>query len=344
MKNNYRWWIFSAGALAFIASNAFTIFEDKETSLGMKAVELLAVAASIGSHFLTLFLVSAWMQKRFPGLALTRRRISRTLLVGVPAVSFLIGLGDYGQAVLNQDPLPSHSPGAILALICQGLAIAIFIVGISEAFYQYQQLRQSEKEKEDLLRLNLLAQYDSLKQQVNPHFLFNSLNSLSALIASDPPKAEQFVEEMSGVYRYLLQSSRDELATLGAELEFVRSYLHLLKTRFGEALRVNVNVPAHYFDRQIPPLTLQLLIENAVKHNEVSAAHPLQLYLDIAPGERLRVANNLQPKTVSVPSEKIGLANIMAKYRLLHQPEVDVQNTGEDFIVLLPLIQPAHIP
>lgn len=340
MKKQYRWLLLGASAVAFIASNAFTIFQDADHDLRWKIIQLLAVSLSISTHFLSLFAVAAWMQRRYPGLALTRVRVARALAYGVPLVSLLIGASDMWQTWLRGDELQPTGLLAMLATLFQGLAIAIFVIGLHEAFYQYEQLRRSETEKEALLRLNLTAQYDSLKQQVNPHFLFNSLNSLSALIMANPPQAAQFVDELSGVYRYLLQTSREELVSLGAELGFIRSYLHLLKTRFGPAFQVSLDLPESYQNRLIPPLTLQLLIENAVKHNEVSMANPLQLSLSIEHPERLRIANNLQPKTIVVPSEKIGLANILAKYRLLHQPEVVVQFSDTEFVVLLPLIQP----
>lgn len=343
MKKQYRWLLLGASAVAFIASNAFTIFQDADHDLRWKTIQLLAVTLSISIHFLSLFAVAALMQRRYPGLALTRVRVARALAYGVPLVSLLIGASDMWQTWLRGDELPQPGLLAMLATLFQGLAIAIFVIGLHEAFYQYQQLRQSETEKEALLRLNLTAQYDSLKQQVNPHFLFNSLNSLSALIMANPPQAAQFVDELSGVYRYLLQNSREELVSLGAELGFVRSYLHLLKTRFGSAFQVSLDLPDTYQNRLIPPLTLQLLIENAVKHNEVSMANPLQLSLSIEHPERLRIANNLQPKTMVAPSEKIGLANILAKYRLLHQPEVVVQFSDTEFVVLLPLIQPKTV-
>ena len=139
------------------------------------------------------------------------------------------------------------------------------------------------------------------------------------------------------MYRYLLQSSREELTTLGAEHDFLRSYLHLLKTRFGNALQANIEVPVQWLNHRIPPLTLQLLVENAVKHNIVSSSQPLHLNITVE-NDRLRVSNNLQPKVLNLPSEKVGLANIMARYRLLHQPEVVVENTGSQFVVQLPLI------
>jgi hypothetical protein len=337
MKNQYRWLFLLAGALAFVLTNAFTLLSNTRFSPAEKAVQLGTVAIAIGAHFTLVFSISLWMQKRFPTMEKTTRRIGNTLLVGIPSLTVLMWLTDTWQSRYSGLPAPGLAFFPIAALFFQSSAIAIFITGLSEAVHQFEQLQQLAREKETLLRLNLTAQYNSLKQQINPHFLFNSLNSLSSLIAVDPQRAEKFVEEMSGVYRYLLQSSRDELSPLGAELDFLNSYLHLLTTRFGTALQARIDVPNQWLNHRIPPLTLQLLVENAVKHNVVSAKQPLFLHITVENG-CLAVANNLQPKTLKMPSEKIGLANIMARYRLLHQPDVVVENTGSQFVVRLPLI------
>jgi uncharacterized membrane-anchored protein YhcB (DUF1043 family) len=344
MQQPNRRLILFSGALAFILSNAYSIALDTEHGWQWKMLSFAGVALAIALHFYGLFVVAAWMQRRYPGLPLTRRRLERTFLYGIPTIALLIAGTDTLQQFLEGRPVVNpFTPMALFGFFIQGLAIGIFIIALSEAVYQYRQLQQMEREKQELQRLNWMAQYDSLKQQVNPHFLFNSLNSLSSLIAIDPQKAEKFVEEMSEVYRYLLQSSRDELTLVGAEIGFLRSYLHLLKTRFGDALQVVVEVPQEFHRYRIPPLTLQLLIENAVKHNAVSSGHPLQLHISVVEGLRLRVSNNLQPKTQTIPSEKVGLANIMAKYRLLGQPEVIVRADDKHFIVLLPLIQPVAL-
>ncbi|MCC6410830.1 MAG: histidine kinase [Saprospiraceae bacterium] len=337
MKKKYRWLFVLAGAVAFVMTNAFSLVGDDRFTPAEKAMLLGAVAVSIGAHFSLVFLVSLWMQKRYPELKQTTRRIGQTLLFAVPLLTVLMGLTDAWQSTFRHEPAPVLAFATLMAVFFQSCAIVIFITGLSEAVHQYEQLLQLAHEKEELMRLNLMAQYDSLKQQVNPHFLFNSLNSLSSLISVNPPQAEKFVEEMSGVYRYLLQSSREELTTLGAELDFLRSYLHLLKTRFGNALQANIEVPVQWLNHRIPPLTLQLLVENAVKHNIVSSSQPLHLNITVE-NDRLRVSNNLQPKVLNLPSEKVGLANIMARYRLLHQPEVVVENTGSQFVVQLPLI------
>lgn len=338
MKKQYRWFILFAVALAFIGSNTFTILQDTQTSISWRLVYILTTSVAILTHFTVFYGIAVVMQRVAPGLTLTRQRILASLFIAVPLVTLLMVFSDAGQSWLQGQKIGAFVPLALVASFFQSMAIGMFVIGLSEAVYQYEQLQKTEKEKEDLLRLNLLAQYDSLKQQVNPHFLFNSLNSLSSLIGQDPEKAELFVQEMSQVYRYLLHNSRDELSNLQRELNFIHSYLHLLLTRFGAALQVQIDVAPEFWEYRIPPLTLQLLVENAVKHNEVSSENPLQLSISIE-GGRLKVSNNLQKRIITTYSEKIGLANIMARYRLLGYPDVEVIDDGEHFTVLLPLIK-----
>ncbi len=197
-----------------------------------------------------------------------------------------------------------------------------------------QQLRQEKTE----------AQMRALQSQISPHFLFNSLNSLSSLIGDDPGKAEQFVDELSTVYRYLLQASERELTTLDRELAFIHSYFHLLKTRFGSAIQLDLRVDPRYNAYQICPLTLQLLVENAVKHNVVLTEQPLRIEIATTPNGELTVGNNLQRKPNGrVISTGKGLLNITEKYKLLQCPGFRIQETDADFRVIVPLIKPVAI-
>lgn len=201
-----------------------------------------------------------------------------------------------------------------------------------EAELAVQQLRQEMNE----------VQMRALQSQISPHFLFNSLNSLSSLIADEPRKAEQFVDEMSTVYRYLLQTSEHELTSLSTEIKFITAYYHLLKTRYGQGFDLTIDIPDQCKDCLIPPLTLQLLVENAVKHNIVSADCPLHIhiYTDRDNGT-LTVSNNLQRRSrKGIASTQKGLLNITTKYKLLNQPEIKILESGDNFKVVVPLIRP----
>lgn len=218
------------------------------------------------------------------------------------------------------------------------LTYCLLIGGIYEGTYYFRKWRNSEVEAEKLKRENLQSQLDSLKQQVSPHFLFNSLNTLSSLMRKDVDRAELFLDELSKVYRYLLRNNEDMLIDLETELEFIGSYFHLLQTRFGDAVQLLVNVEGTAKGFMLPPLTLQLLIENAVKHNIIEKDMPLIIEIKTV-GETLTVKNNLQRKTLKLPSNHVGLSNIAAKYKLLNAPEIEIKENAKEFAVRIPLLK-----
>ena len=206
-----------------------------------------------------------------------------------------------------------------------------------ESLLVRQRLAQAEKEKESLRAATLHSQLEALKQQVNPHFLFNSLNVLDSLIEEDPPRARVFLEELSTVYRYLLRANDHSLTPLSAELQFIESYYHLLKTRHGEGLRLDLRVQNGHETHQLPPLTLQLLVENAVKHNVILPEQPLTIEI-FTQGESLTVRNNLQRKRSRVASNGVGLTNILTQYQMLGQAMPLVTESDAHFTVTVPLV------
>jgi LytS/YehU family sensor histidine kinase len=210
---------------------------------------------------------------------------------------------------------------------------------IYETTFFFSKWKQSVRETEELKKSNLQSQLDSLKNQVSPHFLFNSLNTLSSLIEEDQTQAVQFVNELSRVYRYLLQSNDKELTPLRDELSFLNAYFFLLKTRFGEAIQMEISINDEFMSYLIPPLTLQILVENAVKHNIVSQSKPLLIEVVYEGNEQMSVANNIQKKTVHVASNGMGLANISAKFKLLNQPEIVINTDNNKFKITLPLLK-----
>jgi len=219
------------------------------------------------------------------------------------------------------------------------VAGTVQIAACYEGVYLYQRWRVSYTETVELKKINLQSQLNSLKTQINPHFLFNNLNSLSSLISIDPVLAEKFLDQLSSVYRYLLHQNTRDLCPLKDEIEFIEAYFHLLKTRFGNGIFMEMHVEPHFLSYRIPPLTLQLLFENAIKHNATSASKPLTIQLYTRDGH-LHVQNNVRKKKTAVPSNQIGLQNIILKYKLLDQSKVEVYADEEKFLVSIPLIAP----
>lgn len=279
-------------------------------------------------------------RRRYPELAQTRQRVLYQLTWFI-VVSSAIRIT---QTLFYQLIGLWHSAGFLefkpyffntLVSVVGTIQIAIVYEGI----YLYQRWKIAYTETQELKKVNLQSQLDSLKTQINPHFLFNNLNSLSSLITSDAERAERFLDELSSVYRYLLQQNYRDLCPLSDEIQFIRAYFHLLKTRFGEGIFMEMDVESRYLTHLIPPLTLQLLFENAIKHNVISVSRPLRirLYTD---EDMLYVANNLQKKKITVSSSQIGLQNIIMKYKLLDHSSVQIYFDENTFLVGLPLISP----
>jgi hypothetical protein len=203
--------------------------------------------------------------------------------------------------------------------------------------YTLDQWKKNQAESEKLERIASEQQLDLLKGQVNPHFLFNSLNTLSSLIGEDQERAEHFVEDLAKIYRYMLQAAKIDLISLNAELGFLQTYTRLLQVRHGDNLQV-VQPVHHSADIYIPPLVLQILVDHAVKHNVMSAHKTLTIRIEILDQQNLRVHNNIQSKIRTIGSDTVGLAGLHSKYRGLSSRQIVVEETATDFTVVLPLL------
>jgi sensor histidine kinase YesM len=288
-------------------------------------------------------MVAIILLNRFPKYSQTFKRIGLSILsyVGIMVVSITILFYgyDYVQLVGLQVNMQNYFLVLVVGGVCNLLATTL-----NEGVAFFEKWRKLVDESEQLKKANLQSQLEGLKGQVNPHFLFNSLNSLSSLIGDDPDKAEKFLDEMSKVYRYLLRTNEDGLTTLEAEMQFIHSYFHLLKTRYGDSLSMEVLIDERYSGYLIPPLTLQMLVENAVKHNMLLRDSPLKILIMTTNSGRLVVSNNLQRKDRMVSSNKVGLTNIVNKYRLMKQEEITVRDDGKEFAVVVPLIPAPTVP
>ncbi|HEX7585140.1 MAG TPA: histidine kinase [Prolixibacteraceae bacterium] len=235
------------------------------------------------------------------------------------------------------DLSPSKSWGSILkslpyTLLISGV-ISLIFTATGFFFAWKRSFLQAEK-----LKVEMLAyKYESLRNQINPHFLFNSLNVLSDLVYDNQAMAVKFIQQMSDLFRYVLDSRDKELVPLKDELEFIRSYTFMLKTRFEEKLTIEIDVQPNPED-YIVPMSLQLLIENAVKHNEVSEAFPLRISIR-KNTDSLEVENNVQLKNVGDDSKKTGLKNITQQYAFFSEKPIKIITSDERFLVRLPILK-----
>lgn len=199
-------------------------------------------------------------------------------------------------------------------------------------------LRESKRKdtkNEQLKTAYLEAELEVLKEQLNPHFLFNSLSTLSGVVREDPVKAQHFINHLSKIFRYRLTESGSQMATIGEELKMLRSYEQLLVMRFEDAFRLIINVDEKFLSVQIPHLSLQPLLENAAKHNSATIEKPLAVQISVI-DDMLVISNNLQEIANPENSTGIGLANLSSRYRILMQQDVIIEKTAKNFIVKLP--------
>ncbi len=276
-------------------------------------------------------------RQRYPDLKQTKKRLLITAFCIIPFMSFSVTvifflydkLGILGYQFNTED---------FKAGLLVGFCVNLIFETLYEADYMMEKYKESVEEKETFKELSIAQEFDALKNQVNPHFLFNCFNTLSSLISEDRQRAETFLNELSKVYRYLLRSNEDGLSSVENEIKFIQSYYKLLVTRYGEAVKLNIQIDKRYDSYLLPSLSLQLLVENVVKHNVLSKSNPLMIDIFTVAGNKLVVNNNLCRRTVKAPSNKVGLENIKSKYVLLRQQGFQVMEDEMNFTVVLPLI------
>jgi two-component system LytT family sensor kinase len=279
--------------------------------------------------------ITKLLEKYLPWQQFGRRRFFVELIL--IAVTTIVLSSIVGHIWFNYVEECENPSSIVFKVVVISVVIAIITTAIYEAIYLFGQWNVALINTEKLKKENLQSQFDSLKNQVNPHFLFNSLNTLATIIPEDPDQAVQFVQKLSSVYRYLLQYKDNETVDLKTELDCIDAYFFLQQIRFGANLRVHVDVPEAYHTKQIPPLTLQILVENAIKHNIISQQKPLTVDIYIDDAQMLVTRNNLQKKKSVESSTKIGLQNLMNRFEYIYGQGIDIFETETDFLVKIPL-------
>ena len=215
--------------------------------------------------------------------------------------------------------------------------VNLFLNTLNAVYHFNNRFKQKELEAEKLRMDTLNAKYELLNNQINPHFLFNSLNTLSSLIHQDAQKADRFLQKLSETYRYLLLNRENELVTLKEELNFIEEYCDLLMIRFEHSIHIAIDIKQELDDHRIPPTVLQLLIENVVKHNFFTEQKPVTIEIKSV-GENLLIQNNIQKKKVNNYSSGIGLKNISERYKFFEQ-SISIKEEDNFFKVAIPLIK-----
>lgn len=273
--------------------------------------------------------VAVLLGKRFPDEKEVMRKLGLMIICFVLLSSFLKYLLFKMYAILPFFKTEFNENR--LAWVCLSIAIAnIFLIFLMEGISRYETWQKSVEETALLNTNYRQSQLNALKSHVTPHFLFNNLNTLSSLIEENEEMAEDFLNEMTKVYRYMLKNDSDHLVTLERELEFLRSYMHLIEKRFGEGLQVKININDAHKQKLIVPLLLQVIIENAFSQNAISKTKPLLINIFTENGDTLIMQNQRQPKVLSANMEiEDGLDTMVKKYKLLGKT-LDVTDVSGD--------------
>ncbi len=281
--------------------------------------------------------LSAWLNRRYsweaaPG---TRFYVQIFLVVGFVVILVMFIRFTVRMIIAPNDFIRLLDEMIYATFFFVFSLILVFIdLGVNLLNKWRHSLAQIEKFKKE----NLETQFEMLRMQVNPHFLFNSLNTLSSLVYQNQDMASNFVRELSSVYRYMLEKRKSELVTIEDEMQFTNSFIYLLALRFDKKLIFDIDVPKDVYKMEIVPLTLQILIENAVKHNVVSMKKPLTISVGVK-DEKIVVRNNLQLKAEVTHSTGIGLSNIRTRLELLTDRQLEVIDDGNVFIVKIPILK-----
>lgn len=269
-------------------------------------------------------------------------KLMNRILAGVFGSIAITVIGLFALRMFTQVAYVGHSVSHFLENeswqhYSYGIWITLTIVVIFHFIYFYNRYQQKKVKESQLVAKTETAKFESLKNQLDPHFLFNSLNVLTSLIEENPRQAEMFTTKLSKVYRYVLEQKDKDLIPVEEELKFAKSYMELLKTRFEDGISFSIPESVSNPELKIVPLSLQLLLENAVKHNTISPKNPLIVEIYEEEGV-LVVKNNSNPKTSVEKGTKVGLRNISQRYSLVSKAKIEIIKTNEVFSVKLPLL------
>lgn len=273
------------------------------------------------------------LERFFPIPERIKLRIMIQIAVGI--LFLIVTHSLVSSFILSLVDIPNAKPGIMMGLLTGLVFVQMIANSLAIARFTIKWI-DAQEEMADMKREKLRMDYNSLQDQLNPHFLFNNLSVLKSLIIYDKDSALKFTENFTDVYRYVLQSKDKPLVKFSEELEFLESFIGLHKERLGVGINVSFSISKNSLEKEIAPLTMQLLIENAIKHNVTSRETPLQIEIN-SEGKTLTVANSLNRRTSSY-STKTGLKNLIKRYEILSSEEIVVQHDDKRFEVIVPLL------
>ncbi|MCB0282385.1 MAG: histidine kinase [Calditrichae bacterium] len=334
---------------SFIIQTLLIIYKDYSGYVPLRGIGHFLISVSSGTVISSVFMMIIllldlkminWLNLKFPWQKFIIKRIIYELpAASIVAVFISSAMTGFAHLLFKYDkPLNDvFIKNAIMVVI-----VNVLVIAVAEAAIFYNHGKQERIKSERLKRENLNLRFETLKKQLDPHFLFNSLNNLYALIGKDKEKAQEFIQEFSLVYRYTLDVIDKPVVSLNEEFTFVDSYLKLQKIRFNNAVDINMQVSSEFYDLLVPPLAVQTLLENAFKHNKATETEPLRIKI-WNDTDFLYVSNSLQPKEHSNENMGIGFENLKKRYRLVSSRLPEIIITNDNYSVKLPFVETVKI-
>ena len=323
-----------------IALFNFVIFTGEKSLqnlvLNFVVVALYTFTISTGNGF-----VNDYLSKKYSWVEQTKTRVITGIITTVLVNVILVFFCNYiNFIVFQKEDIHQFFSGNLGFINWFTINVCLLISAILHAKGFMEEWKKSSKKEvveQKLIAKSANAQFESLKNQLDPHFLFNSLNVLDALIEENPAQAQKFTNDMSKIYRYVLDQKDKELVTVEEEIEFAKTYCNLLKTRFEDSVTFDFAVDENHKNQFVVPLSLQLLLENAIKHNHATSKKPLQISI-FSENDFLCIQNNLQAREIIKERDGIGLANIVQRYSILSKKNVFIEKSEEIFKVKIPVL------
>jgi LytS/YehU family sensor histidine kinase len=310
----------------FIASLLFIFFDNPDWRWVLSAY-FYTFAFWLGNYGFSIYLTG-----KLPRLKDARKRLFYSIIFVIIYTLFVVLIW---EGIMFQYHISLRK---FIAIYFFSVGVTVLISSLNAAVEFFNLFKKSIEEKEAIKRSQVETELNVLSSQVNPHFLFNSLNTLMSIIPENSDLAITFTQKLSDVYRYSLQGRKRDLVTLGEELKMAESYIFLMRIRYGQNLIVEEDIPEKYLSMKLPVLSLQLIIENAVKHNAVSMNKPLTIRMR-AFGHFFEVWNNKNHKQEKEPGTGTGLDNIRRRYALYSDQELIVENDPNYFLIKIPLME-----
>ncbi|MFY0625314.1 MAG: histidine kinase [Reichenbachiella sp.] len=340
---NLNWWRWTS---ILVMGVSIRLFSDFMYSLYYDHAMTWEIKDYVSTILLALMILEGirWVDHRLDSLIPWENQHTKRFLIQIvsnAAVTLfaLVIFSIFLENLINENAVRPLFEDVVI--VSTTISVTIAMVAIDLFFFFIRRWRNSLSDVDRFKKESLEFRHEMLKTQVNPHFLFNSLNTLSSLVYEDQDAAYTFISKLSGVYRNVLEHRNKGLVTVKEELEASSSYIELIRLRFGKRLYLSVDLDEKIQNYQVPPLILQLLIENAIKHNVVSTKYPLGIAISNQ-DERIVIQNTLRLKTSKGYSSKIGLDNIISHYDIVTDEKVTIKQTDDFFIVTIPLLKPEY--